>query len=45
MVFAPANLSHQQLIKFLDPALSTHRLIHVYLDVPMPPVPDGKLSP
>ncbi len=45
MVFAPANLSHQQLIKFLDPALSTHRLIHVYLDVPMPPVPDGKPSP
>lgn len=37
MVFAPASMSYGQLIKFLAPALGTHKVIHVYLDLPMPP--------
>ena len=40
MVFAPATLTHGQLMKFLEPALNTHPLLHVYLDVPMPDVPN-----
>lgn len=44
MVFAPATFSHLQLVKFLEPALRTRHLIHVYLDVPMPPVPHQKPS-
>lgn len=45
MVFAPATLSYGQLLKFLEPALPTHKAIHVYLDDPMPPVPGRKPSP
>ena len=37
MVFAPASISYGQLIKFLAPALGTHKVVHVYLDLPMPP--------
>ncbi len=45
MVFAPSTLSYGQLIKFLNPVLSTHKVIHVYLDSPRPRIPDGKASP
>lgn len=38
MVFAPSTLSYGQLIKFLAPALGTHKVIHVYLDIPMPQI-------
>lgn len=44
MVFVPATFSHLQLVKFLEPALRTRHLIHVYLDVPMPPFPNQKPS-
>lgn len=44
MVFVPATFSHLQLVKFVEPALRTRHLIHVYLDVPMPPVPNQKPS-
>ena len=44
MVFVPATFSHLQLVKFLEPALRTRHLIHIYLDVPMPPVPNQKPS-
>jgi len=42
MVFAPASLKCGQLIKFLEPALPTHKTIHVYVDEPMPPIPGKK---
>ena len=40
LVFAPARLQYGLLAKFLEPALSTHQAIHVYLDLPMPPLPN-----
>ncbi len=42
MVFAPATLSYGQLLKFLEPDLSTHKVIHVYVDIPRPPTPGKK---
>jgi hypothetical protein len=42
MVFAPASLKYGPLIKFLEPALPTHKVVHVYLDTPMRPVPKKK---
>ncbi len=42
MVFAPASLTYGQLIKFLEPALPTHKAVHVYVDEAMPPVPEKK---
>ena len=45
MVFAPSTLSYGQLLKFLAPALGTHKVIHVYVDSPMPRIPGGKPSP
>ena len=42
MVFAPATLKYGQMMKFLELALSTHKMIHVYVDTPMPPVPKKK---
>jgi hypothetical protein len=45
LVFAPSTLSHGQITKFLAPVLTTHKAVHVYVDVPMPPVPGRKESP
>ena len=45
MVFAPSTLSYGQLLKFLAPVLATHKVIHVYLDIPMPQIPAKKPSP
>ena len=45
MVFAPPTVGIGQLTKFLAPVLGTHKVIHVYVDVPMPPVPGRKESP
>lgn len=42
MVFAPSTLQYGQVTKFLAPALPTHKSIHVYLDIPMPPIPSKK---
>jgi len=42
MVFAPSTLNYGQLTKFLEPALPTHKIIHVYLDLPLPPIPKPK---
>ena len=39
MVFVPASLKYGPLVKFLEPALVSHKAIHVYLDIPMPPIP------
>ena len=39
LVFAPASLKYGQLIQFLEPALPTHKTIHVLVDETMPPVP------
>ncbi len=36
MVFAASSISYGQLTKFLAPALATHKVIHIYLDTPMP---------
>ena len=45
MVFAPATLTYGRLKKFLDPALPTHPIIHVYVDIPRPPIPQKKPQP
>jgi hypothetical protein len=45
MVFAPSTLTYGKLMAFLEPALPTHRIVHVYLDEPTPPVPTKKSSP
>jgi hypothetical protein len=45
MVFASSTLTYGKLMQFLEPALPTHRIVHVYLDEPMPPVPPKKTSP
>jgi hypothetical protein len=42
MVFAPSNLQYGQLKKFLEPTCPTHKLVHVYLDIPLPPIPQNK---
>ena len=42
MVFATATLTYGQLIRFLEPVLPTHKTIHVYVDEPMPPLPQPK---
>ena len=42
MVFAPSTLQYGQLMKFLGPALPTHKMVHVYLDIPLPPPPIQK---
>jgi len=42
MVFAPPTLKYSHLMNFLEPALPTHRTVHVYLDTPMPPIPGKK---
>jgi hypothetical protein len=42
MVFAPSTLNCGQLTKFLGPVLTTHKMIHVYLDIPMPAMPGKK---
>ncbi|MCX6996118.1 MAG: hypothetical protein NTV49_03300 [Kiritimatiellaeota bacterium] len=39
LVFAPATLTHGQLLGFLDPVLPTYRIVHVFLDQPLPPIP------
>jgi hypothetical protein len=38
MVFAPSTLHYGDLIRFLEPVLSTHKMIHVYLDEPQPAI-------
>ena len=38
LVFAPPTLHYGTFLKFLAPALPTHKTIHVYLDTPMPPL-------
>jgi hypothetical protein len=38
LVFAPSTLKYGQLAKFLEPALPTHKMIHVYVDKPQPPI-------
>jgi hypothetical protein len=45
MVFAPSTLTHGQLAKFLAPAMTTHKVVHVYLDVPMSATLGKKPSP
>jgi hypothetical protein len=42
MVFAPSVLNYGQLMKFMAPALPTHKTVHVYLDIPLPPMPQKK---
>jgi len=42
MVFAPSTFKYGQLVTFLDPALSTHKIVHVYLDEPMSQTSDSK---
>ena len=39
MVFVPATLRYGQLLKFLEPALPTHKTIHVYVDEALPHIP------
>jgi hypothetical protein len=38
LVLAPSTLKYGQLTKFLEPALPTHKMIHVYVDEPQPPI-------
>jgi hypothetical protein len=42
MVFAPSTLKYGQLMEFMGPALPTHKMVHVYLDIPLPPIPKQK---
>lgn len=42
MLFAPATLKYGPLTKFLGPVLPTHKLLHVYLDIPLPAIPKKK---
>ena len=42
MVFAPSTLKYGQLVKFLELVLPTHKVIHIYLDETMPPIPGKK---
>jgi hypothetical protein len=42
MVFAPSTLKCGQLTRFLEAVLPTHKIVHVYLDIPMPPIPKRK---
>jgi len=39
LVFAPSNLQYGQLTKFLGSVLPTHKMVHVYLDIPLPSIP------
>ncbi|MSU34100.1 MAG: hypothetical protein EXS36_03130 [Pedosphaera sp.] len=39
MVFAPSTLRYGQLTRFLEPVLPTHKVVHLYLDIPMPGIP------
>jgi hypothetical protein len=39
MVFCPADLDYGQLLKFLGPALKTHRTVHLFLEGPGPQLP------
>lgn len=43
LVFAPSSLTHGQLMRFLDGVLAGPATVHVYLNLPMPPLP--KRSP
>jgi hypothetical protein len=45
MVFVSSTLKYGQLMKFLEQALPTHKMVHVYLDTPLPPIPQKKPSP
>ena len=38
LVFAPPTLKCGQLTKYLGTALSTHKMLQVYVDVPQPPI-------
>jgi len=42
LVFAPPTMKYGQMMKFLEPALPTHKTIHVYINDQMPPVPTKK---
>ena len=42
MVFAASNLLYGQLLNFLEPVLPTYKTIQIYLDQPMPPIPEKK---
>ncbi len=39
MVFAPSTLGYGQLTKFLEPALLTRKIVHLYLDIALPAIP------
>jgi hypothetical protein len=45
LVFAAPTLHYGILLRFLAPALPTHKAIHVYLDTPMPTVPPAHRKP
>lgn len=42
MVFAPASLKYGALMKFLEPVLPNRRIVYLFLNEPLPPMPAKK---
>ncbi len=42
MVYAPGTLTYAQLAKYLEPLWPAYKVIHVYVDEPMPAMPERK---